>query len=183
MIDEEKLSLAAKELGASSSGFINVSQIVFRQEFRKLCEANRCGSYDRGWMCPPAVGDIEELIEGVKKRSRAMVFSSVGKLVDSFDYKGMVACGQNFAKLVQKMTVKVASEWLDNEILVLGAGPCRVCEKCAYLDNQSCLHPEQAVMSLEANGVDVGQLAKLAGLKYNNGPNTVTYFGAVFFTP
>ena len=42
-------------------------------------------------------------------------------------------------------------------------------------------NPALAMSSLEAYGIDVAQLAKQAGMKYINGVNTVTYFGAVFF--
>jgi hypothetical protein len=36
--------------------------------------------------------------------------------------------------------------------------------------------------SLEAYGVNVSKLAASAGMKYINGQNTVTYFGAVLFS-
>jgi hypothetical protein len=37
------------------------------------------------------------------------------------------------------------------------------------------------VVPLEAAGVDVTQLAKLAGMAYINGKNTVTYFGLLLY--
>jgi hypothetical protein len=36
--------------------------------------------------------------------------------------------------------------------------------------------------SLEAYGVNVSGLASVAGMKYINGQDTVTYFGAVLFS-
>ena len=36
--------------------------------------------------------------------------------------------------------------------------------------------------SLEAYGIHVSKLAETAGMKYINGQNTVTYFGAVLFS-
>ncbi|MBP5294985.1 MAG: DUF2284 domain-containing protein, partial [Lachnospiraceae bacterium] len=41
--------------------------------------------------------------------------------------------------------------------------------------------PDKTLLSLEACGVDVYQTAKAAGLPYNNGANTVTYFGLILF--
>jgi hypothetical protein len=35
--------------------------------------------------------------------------------------------------------------------------------------------------AIEGFGINVMQLAKTGGLKYYNGPNTVTYFSSVFF--
>ena len=43
--------------------------------------------------------------------------------------------------------------------------------------------PDRALASLEAYGVNVSALARACGMKYTNGQNTVTYFGALFFTP
>jgi predicted metal-binding protein len=178
----EVAELAAR-LGAGPTGLVDVADIVFRTEFRKLCEANRCGSYGRGWMCPPAVGDIEVLIGEVRRRSRALVFTTVSRLSGSYDWRGMMAAGERFGRLVSGISVEAGRALAGRDALVLGAGPCKVCPECAHRISEPCRHPDRAVMSLEANGVDVSQLAKLTGLKYNNGPGTVTYFGAIFFNP
>ena len=42
-----------------------------------------------------------------------------------------------------------------------------------YLDGQA--------IQLEAYGINVSRMAQTAGMKYINGTNTVTYFGAVLF--
>ena len=55
------------------------------------------------------------------------------------------------------------------------------CPRCAKRDELPCRHPDEALSSLETYGVAVSQLAELAGMKYINGVNTVTYFGACFF--
>ena len=64
----------------------------------------------------------------------------------------------------------------------LGAGGCGVCDTCAKRTNEPCRFPEKAMPSLEAYGVNVSELARSAGMKYINGQNTVTYFGAVLFS-
>ena len=66
-------------------------------------------------------------------------------------------------------------------ILHLGAGGCRVCKVCAKKTNEPCRFPELAMRSLEAYGIHVSKLAEAAGMKYINGSDTVTYFGAVLF--
>ena len=63
--------------------------------------------------------------------------------------------------------------------LHLGAGGCRMCFRCAKLEGRPCPFPDRALASLEAYGMDVTALAALTGMPYINGPNTVTYFGAV----
>ena len=82
------------------------------------------------------------------------------------------------------LTQKVRKELADcfgPEALHLGAGGCRVCPVCANREDKPCRFPEKALSSLEAYGINVSKLAELAGMKYINGQNTVTYFGAVFF--
>ena len=68
----------------------------------------------------------------------------------------------------------------DTSGLFMGAGGCRICKRCAKLDNEPCRFPEEAMSSLEAYGANVSALARSAGMKYINGVDTVTYFGAVF---
>ena len=67
-----------------------------------------------------------------------------------------------------------------SEALHLGAGGCRLCEICGKREGIPCRNPKRAMRSLEAYGVNVSLLASLANMKYINGQNTVTYFGAVF---
>ena len=179
----ERATELAASLGAGPTGLIGVDSIVFRTEFRKLCEANRCGHYGNGWMCPPAVGEIEDLIGGVRRRSTALVISSINRLTGNFDWNGMMDASAAFSRMVIEISAAAGRALAGSDPLVLGAGPCRVCPECAYGTGEPCRHPDKAVMSLEANGVDVSQLAKLTGLKYNNGPGTVTFFGAIFFNP
>jgi predicted metal-binding protein len=169
---------AAAKHGAAGSAIINVSEIIFRPEFRAMCKDNRCGNYGRNWRCPPDAGEIEDLICRLKRMTRAMVFKFVWALSRAYDWKGMTAGGKQFSKMVQKLALALAPAW--PQAIVLGAGPCHVCPECAIITREPCRYPEGAITSLEASGVDVSQLAKLGGLKYNNGPKTVTYFGAVF---
>ena len=68
-------------------------------------------------------------------------------------------------------------------MLPLGSGGCRLCETCAKRQGQPCRHPEDALPSLEAYGVNVSKLAAACGMKYVNGVNTVTYFAGVLFDP
>ncbi|MDR0620961.1 MAG: DUF2284 domain-containing protein [Deltaproteobacteria bacterium] len=176
--DEAELMAVAAECGADGMAVIDVADIIFRPEFRALCEANRCGNYDRNWRCPPKAGEIGDLIDGLKKRTRAMVFNHVARLKNAYDFVGMTKGGLSFAAVCQRIVEKRPAGF--SESVVLGAGPCKVCERCGLLDGEPCRHPDLAVTSLEACGVDVSQLAKLSSLKYNAGPGTVTYFGAVF---
>ena len=59
--------------------------------------------------------------------------------------------------------------------------PPTVRDIAAALGIRSTSTVHKAIASLEAYGMDVYKTACSAGLKYVNGPNTITYFGMVLF--
>ena len=158
-------------------GEADVSQFRFDPEFRVLCEKNACGYYGACWTCPPDAGSLEELMARVRGYERAIVFQTIYPLEDSFDIEGMHEASLRHNWLVQ--AVQTAVKASGEDALVLGAGACGVCKTCTKREGKPCRSSERAVLSLEACGVDVSQLAKLAGLKYINESNTVTYFGVL----
>ena len=167
-------------IGASNAAIINVNDIETDVIFREICKSNGCGMYGMCWMCPPACGEITELIAKVKEYKYALVFNQISLIEDSFDIEGMFEAKQKHLRLF-KETRKLFGQAGFENALFLGAGGCGICQKCAKADNKPCAHPELAVSSLEAHGINVLKLAKSAGMKYVNGENTVTYFGLVLF--
>ena len=182
-MDDKFSSLVEKALesGAYKAAVIPVSKIETDKYFRKLCEANHCGNFGRSWMCPPLIGEIDELIEKLHTFGSALVFQTVGELEDSYDFEGMMEAEAFHNRLVLKVGGIVAEEIDHGRMLSLGAGGCRICDVCAKRSNEPCRHPEIALASLEGYGVNVYKLAEATGMKYINGDNTVTYFGAVLF--
>lgn len=176
----DALVKTALDLGAYRASVVLVSEIETDASFRTLCEHNVCGNYGRNWMCPPLAGDIHDLIERLKTYEYALVYQTVGELEDSYDFEGMMDAAASHNALMLEM--REATDVMNlPRVLHLGAGGCHVCEICAKREEQPCRHPERAVASLETYGVNVSKLANLAGMKYINGQNTVTYFGAVLF--
>lgn len=158
---------------------VETGEIRFDPAFRAVCEKNACGFYGACWMCPPDVGRIEELIARAQSYDRALVFQTVHPLEDSFDIEGMRNAARAHNHLIVKLRRKAERAGID--CFLLGAGACGGCKTCAKAKSEPCRHPDRRVVSLEAAGVDVVQLAKLSGLPYLNGKNTVTYFGALLF--
>ncbi len=179
-MDREHLIQTLLEWGAHRAGLVEVERIEFEPEFRKMCEANACGMYGRSWMCPPSVGPVDELIAKAKTYRWALVYQTVDDLEDSYDFEGMMAAGKRMNALTQRVRSELADTF-GPDALHLGAGGCRVCEVCAKREDKPCRFPEKALASLETYGMNVSKLAELAGMKYINGQNTVTYFGAVLF--
>ncbi len=182
-LDDFKSALIQKAigLGAYKACVIAASDISTDRAFRDMCKMNACGVYGKCWMCPPYVGDIDELMQKIREYDYALVYQTVSELEDSFDFEGMVAAKKRTYPLAQAFR-KVFSDMNISRVLHLGAGGCGVCEVCAKKTNEPCRFPEKAMPSLEAYGINVSELAKAAGMKYINGKDTVTYFGAVLFS-
>ena len=67
-----------------------------------------------------------------------------------------------------------------SDYLLLSNEGCGRCKKCTYPDSL-CRFPEHLHHSIEGYGFQIYELAKAAGIKYNNGENTVTFFGGLLF--
>lgn len=166
--------------GANKASIIPVSEIPFEPELRKLCETNQCGNYGKSWTCPPDVGDIHSLIEEAKKYNYTLVFQTVSEIEDSYDFEGMMQ-GLKYYEDVTDSIKELVHKEISPPILHLSAGWCKTCDVCAKKEDKPCRHPKKAVASLEAYGIFVAKLAEKANMKYINGINTVTYFGAFLF--
>ena len=176
----ELLKKNALDLGAYKASVIDADKIVTDRAFRDMCASNACGMYGKCYMCPPDVGEIDELMAEIRNYRYALVYQSVTELEDSFDFEGMVAAKKRTYPLAQAFRA-VFEDCNIKKVLHLGAGGCGVCKKCAKQTGEPCRAPDLALPSLEAYGIDVSKLASAAGMKYINGQNTVTYFGCVLF--
>ena len=177
----DKMIAEAISLGSFKANIIKTENIVTDSVFRDICATNACGMYGSCYMCPPYVGDIDELMVQVKEYDYALVYQTVTELEDSFDFEGMIEAKKKSYPLAQSLR-KVFADINVTKVLHLGAGGCGICERCAKQMGEPCRFPEKAMPSLEAYGVKVSELAKAADMKYINGQNTVTYFGAVLFS-
>jgi predicted metal-binding protein len=180
MPDNTHLTMLALELGATRAAIVCVSDIQFSESFRQLCEMNSCGKYKTNWMCPPAVGEYEDLKNQVLEFDKGLVIQTVYQMEDSFDYEGMMNAIVIHEKVFREILYHIQTENLLDPILPLNAGFCKFCENCTYPD-RGCLYPDNALASLEAFGIDVTALVTACGIPYNNGVASVSYVGMVLF--
>ncbi|HJB89879.1 MAG TPA: DUF2284 domain-containing protein [Candidatus Eisenbergiella merdigallinarum] len=183
MKEEEKIARLrerALELGAHRAEVMEASRVSLDASFRELCKANSCGNYGKNYMCPPDIGDIHSLMDEIRTYDAVLVYQTVGQLEDSYDFEGMMEAGRLHNGLAQKLREETQG-FPKERILHLAAGGCRVCETCGKRTGEPCRFPGKAIGSLEAYGINVSLLAKESGMKYINGADTVTYFGAIFF--
>lgn len=164
---------ASKEIPAST--------VPFSREVRKLCEDNACGNFGKSWTCPPAIGPLENLQEKLSPFSRFIVIYKVYTMKDSFDWEGMVNGHKDFQSRIIGLKKAITESFPDLSFVVLGAGTCTLCKTCTYTLDEPCRNPEDAMVSVEACGIDAMKMMGDNGLKYNNGPNTVTYIGGIYY--
>ncbi len=162
---------AVSGLSAHEWAKIKSNKLSFLPQLFDYCKANACGKYNKSWACPPACGSMEEQREKIKSSEDILVFTTKHKLEDPFDHEGMTRAREQHTLLTQELRKKFENAHL------YGAGACPVCAVCAY--PAPCPFPEKMIGSVEAAGIDVTELSKAAGIAYNNGPNTVTYFSII----
>jgi predicted metal-binding protein len=171
---QEKLDKA----GVFEHGLIDPKEVEFTEEVRKYCEDNTCRQYGKTWACPPAVGTVDECRVRAQKYEHMLVFSGKYDLVDSFDWDGMMAGMQDFKRIAHNVEAEIRGDLGD--YFMLSNEGCGTCEECTYPD-APCRFPDRVHGSIEGYGIYVTKLAKQVGIHYNNGPNTMTYFGAVLY--
>jgi len=151
--------------------------LSFSQDLLDYCKTNVCGNYNKSWTCPPACGSLEEQQRNILSFKNVLIFTTMHKLEDSFDYEGMTKGRGLHTLLLIELKNKLG------DVPVYGAGNCPVCMDkegksiCAF--PSPCPFPEKMIRSIEAAGINVTELSKSAKITYNNGENTVTYFSMV----
>jgi predicted metal-binding protein len=175
----EELTDRLRRLPLNRANAIDVSVLTYSRDVRAMCEMNSCGRYGRAWNCPPAVGTLEELAAKCGAYQNGVLFNTVSALTDSFDFEGMMEAGARLHDILVEIDGILARDFRSEDYLLLGSGSCGACEACAY--PEPCRHPERLHIPIEACGVNVVDLAKRSGFSYNNGPNTVTFFGLLLF--
>ena len=155
---------------------IDSQNVPFRDYVVESCAMNYCGRYGKTWQCPPGVGSLDELKQKCLTYKKAVVFTTVHSIEDSFDIEGMDA-----GRVVhESITDNVILLFDTQNIRVLSAEGCNLCETCTY-PTAPCRFPDKARSSVEANGISVVEPAKDCGINDKNGNNTVTYFSMIFY--
>jgi len=176
----EQIEKKICSLAGVNTAEARVSDLVFDKGFRKLCEDNACGNFGKNYTCPPLCGKIDDMMAQVQAYDRILVYQNIFPLEDSYDYEGMMEGKEKHSEVSEEITDFILKKKYDN-VMHLGAGGCTLCEVCGAQRGVPCIFPKRALVSLEACGIAVSNLAQSAGMKYINGENTVTFFGAVFF--
>ena len=165
-------AVTAKKSGFTHYVPLEVSTLEFMQEIRDMCNVDKCDKYGTSWSCPPACIPLEDIRERAGNYKSGILVQTVGALVDSLDWDGMMRTGaqhkENFGRMRTALEKKYPA------LLAMGAGECRLCETCTYPD-KPCRFPDKMEVSMEACGLFVSKVCTDNGLDYNYGPNMIAF--------
>jgi predicted metal-binding protein len=159
----------------------DMNLIRIDQAVRDLCRQNVCGQYKRNHMCPPAIKGIEDWKEDIFSYTNAVLVSKVYPTEGGYDFKAWFDGIRDFQTTLIGIKEEVEARFPEKRFMFLGAGGCFLCDRCTYPEGKPCRFPEKVFPSLEACGIDVVRLSRDAGVKYNNGKNTITYIGMILY--
>lgn len=168
---------AALAAGMTDARVIKTTDIYFDEALRAACESNVCGSYGKSWSCSPQTKPVAELKKEILAFGEGVVVQFVGQLEDSFDVESMYKHNADFRERFKNLVNTLRPQY--RRLIGFGAGTCPVCPECTYPRGLPCAQPDRKMVSVEAAGIFVAKTLEACGLKYNNGPNTVTYAGLI----
>jgi predicted metal-binding protein len=156
------LALASR-FGALGAKVIAPSAVQTGSWVRWKCQFG-CGGFGSSLMCPPRApkpAETRTMLDGYK---RALLFEAP-----------------------RGQATRIAAQ-LERELFLqgyyrafgLGAGPCDLCETCAF--DEGCRHPREARPAMEACGIDVFATARKHGFAIDivrSRRNPQHYFGLV----
>ena len=173
----EKIRRLADEAGFSCAP-LDPSTLVPDPAVRAMCAEDRCRRYGASWSCPPACGSLETLGKRMHRYSDGILLVSVMPVEGDFDIEGIregeILHKKRFDTLVRQVRTFCP------DILPLASGSCTRCAKCTYPD-APCRFPDRLWPSMEACGLFVSRVCESCGMRYNNGPGTITFVSCILF--
>ena len=164
-------------MGLSEISPLDINDLEFEDWVRNFCQTG-CRNYNRTWACPPAVGTLEECRERCRHFQHMMLFDRCYKLTGSARYHMVDTAMDDFKVIVDNFDDLVSP--ILSETLFLANEGCSRCPECTWPDSP-CIFPDKLHHTIEAYGFNIAKLARKAGLHYNGGQNTVTFFGAILY--
>ena len=167
----------AKELGFDVAAPLDPQSLEAREDVRAMCAADKCGAYNKNWMCPPACGTLAQCRERMHQYQNGILLQTVGHMSKTIDSKCYRQTERRHLEFFSAFAEEIRKVYPG--ALCLGAGGCRVCRECAFPD--PCRFPEKAMSSMEGYGLFVTQVCRDAGVAYHYGERTITYTACILF--
>ena len=152
-----KYGSRAVEGGATHAKQISPESVVTAPWVRLKCQFG-CPGYGRSHCCPPDTPTPEETRKILDSYRRALLFH-----IEVPDMPEKEKHYRNFFDVLVDLEGEVFKDGYYKAFVFL-AGPCRLCKKCAKLEDKDCTFSARARPCMEACGMDVFQTARNNGL-------------------
>lgn len=153
----EKYIEIAKELGFGEAAILPVNDLVVVEEYRKYCEENICGNFNKLKACPPESGTVKEMTEKIKRHKTALILQTTVKHNDINDEEEQNVAKRHHNILTEKVMNMMEADGI-SDILMMGAGPWK---------NHSCM---------SAYSVDAQNMSDRVGMTCWGNDGKIRYF-------
>lgn len=155
---EDALISKALDVGFAHAAVIDAKELVYIPEYRKYCEENICGNYNKIPVCPPACGTSEEMHLKTLKYKKVLVLQTemVPVKKELCEY---LAGKKKHNVLMDRLLLQLDM----NNILVMSAGPWK---------NYSCM---------SAYSIDAERMADSCGMLCWGKDGIVRFFSSILF--
>lgn len=146
----------ALNAGATHAKQIKPSSIVTASWVRWKCQYG-CPNYGRSYCCPPDSPTPEETKSVISAYRRAILFHmEIDKKAQEKGRRG---------DIIEQLVTLEGNMFKDGfyKAFLISAGPCRLCQQCGKLTEESCKFSKNTRPSMEACGIDVYQTARNNG--------------------
>ncbi len=161
-VKEERLIALAKEYEFTAA-ILPQEALVVVEEYRKFCEENRCGNFNRNYSCPPYSGTVREMHERMQCFQRALILRSDYTDIDSWDDALTKRLKGQHNVRTRKVLKAMKEEGLLSKVLLMTAGPCSFCKECSMPEGIPCGFEEERASCMSAYAVDVAKMAEAVG--------------------
>lgn len=171
---EEKLMSVIQTLGVDEYKKISAEDIIFSELVFSQCRRNTCRNYNLNHACPPRSGTLQEIKDRLFNYRNGCIISKIMSIATSKDFNASRTAFKSFV-------VNIREQLEPHGFLVLGEGPCNICERCAALDEAPCRFPGRIRYSMEGSGIDVVRMSMKYQMTYNAGGGKIGFFVLVMY--
>lgn len=146
---------------------------------RRLCQQNKCGTYNRNWGCPPGVGTEEDCLGLIHQYKNAVLISRRFEDIAMDDLERIDMCACEMQDMVRRLCNAMRDAGFD-DVFPLADGGCKYCGDCTYPD-EPCRFPLQMVPSVSGYGISMEAYARSQGVDYKLEDDCFTLYGMVLY--
>lgn len=157
--------------------WIKPEQLEFTGRVREVCR-QECPMYGKTWACPPAVGTVEACEARCRTFSDCLVIATAAEVEDITNLEQTLATRGPHERITDQVRDLLARQ--GREAYVLSTEACALCQRCAYLDGESCRFPEKMHPCVESHGINLIPVLEANGLDFQFGSHVVTWVSLLF---